>query len=156
MAVSGVHPVNFVGMGLQVAAGLTSAGTSWARARAFVRHANETVFEPRGLKVRVLKTKKMMGVLGREGEMIHLPPLEEEDKEMREGGVFVEGEKRNDPRMRRIRALGDDIAPLTFSGLPEPESMEGWWKRMGQKGALKKDAKMQKYFHICAVGLFAC
>lgn len=46
--------------------------------------------------------------------------------------------------MRRIRALGDRIAPLTFKGLLEPETMDNSWKRWGSKQALKKDERMQR------------
>jgi hypothetical protein len=76
---------------------------------------------------------------------LNLPPLEIDSSSPPPGnGVALEGDERNDPRMRRIRALGDKIAPLTFEGLPEPETMENWWKRMGQKGAIRKDRKMHE------------
>jgi hypothetical protein len=79
----------------------------------------------------------MMIAVGHGDEVLNLPPLERLDV----GGVSGESE---DPRMRRIRALGDRVAPLTFSGLPPPETLDIWWKRMGSKEAQKKDAKMQR------------
>ena len=42
------HPVMFAGMCLQVGAGLASTATSFARAKAFVKTANEEMFEPKG------------------------------------------------------------------------------------------------------------
>ena len=134
--VHAVPPVQWAGMGLAVGAGLVSAGTSWTRARAFVKTANEKIFSPEGLKCKVLKTKKMMVAVGNGEEILKLPPLESIDDE-----VSAETE---DPRMRRIRALGDRVAPLTFTGLPDPKALDNWWKRMGSKSAQNKNAKMQK------------
>lgn len=56
--------------------------------------------------------------------MLNLPPLENDFACSSEKSVALEGDERNDPRMRWIRALGDKIAPLTFEGLPEPETPE--------------------------------
>jgi hypothetical protein len=134
--VHAVPPVKWAGLGLAVGAGLVSTGTSWTRARAFVKTANEELFLPKGLRCKVLKTKKMMVAVGHGQEVLNLPPLERFDD-----GV---DEERDDPRMRRIRALGDGVAPLTFSDLPPPESLNNWWKRMGSKEAQKKDTKMNK------------
>lgn len=134
--VHAVPPVQWAGIGLAVGAGLVSTGTSWTRARAFVKTVNEEIFQPRGLKCKVLKTKKMMVAVGHGEEELSLPPLENVDD-----GSNDESE---DPIMRRIRALGDRVAPLTFSDLPPPESLDNWWKRMGSKEAQKKDAKMHK------------
>jgi hypothetical protein len=134
--VHAVPPVQWAGMGLAVGAGLASAGTSWTRARAFVKTANEEIFLPQALRCKVLKTKKMMVAVGHQEEMLSLPPLASLD-----GGADAENE---DPRMRRIRALGDSVAPLTFSGLPPPEALDNWWKKMGSREAQKKDSKMHK------------
>ena len=144
MSIVPFHPVMFAGIGLQVGAGLASTATSWTRARAFVKSANEELFERRGLKVKILKTKKMMVAVGHGGEVLNLPPLENDFACSSERSVALEGNERNDPRMRRIRALGDKIAPLTFQGLPEPETPENWWKRIGSKGAIRKDKRMHE------------
>jgi hypothetical protein len=37
---------------------MVSAGTIWARSRALVKTANKELFVPKGLKCKVLKTKK--------------------------------------------------------------------------------------------------
>ncbi|KAE8453823.1 hypothetical protein EG329_009335 [Mollisiaceae sp. DMI_Dod_QoI] len=132
-------PVTFVGIGLQVGAGLASAATSWARARAFVKEANEKIFLPKGLRAKVLKTKKMMLAVGQGGEVLRLPPLVEMDPS---SGAAWKDDEENDPRMRRIRALGDRVAELQLHGLPEPEEMRGWWKKLGSRQAQKRDEKM--------------
>lgn len=140
----------FAGIGLQAGAGLASTATSWARARKFVKTANEEIFEPRGLKCKVLKTGKMTVAVGHGEEVLSLPPLEDKVAFDSEGGM-AEGDNKDDPLMRRVSALGDSVAPLTFNGLPEPETMENWWKRMGSKQAQKKDAQMHKYVHDISV-----
>jgi hypothetical protein len=63
------------------------------------------MFEPRKLKCKILKTKKMMVAVGHGGEVLSLPPLETAYSS--EEGVALEGADRDDPRMRRVRALGD-------------------------------------------------
>lgn len=73
-----------------------------------------------------------MVVVGHGAEMLNLPPLERE------------GDGGEDLRMRRIRALGGRVAALTFDGLPPPESIDGWWKRNGEKEAKRKDARMHR------------
>lgn len=133
------HPINFAGMGLQAGAGLASTGTSFARAKSYVKKANEELFGPRGLKVKVLKTRKMMVAVCGEGRELRLPPLVEMDADSVSRAEWDSRE--NDPRMRRMRALGDRVAEVVFDGLPEPEEMSGWWKKMGSKEAQKRDVK---------------
>ncbi len=105
------------------------------RARAFLKTVNEEIFLPRGLRCKVLKTGNMVLAVGNGENELDLPPLERTEVD----GVRGETE---DPRMRRIRALGDRVAP--FSGLPGPETPEDWWKRTGLKEAQKKDSKVQR------------
>lgn len=135
------HPINYAGIGLQVGTGFASSATSWVRARAFVKHANATIWEPRGLKVKVLKTKKMMAAVGEVGEVLNLPPMVEMDAASLTRAEWDSEE--NDPRMRRMRALGDRVAELQFKNLPPPAEMSNWWKRMGSKQAQKRDEKTQ-------------
>jgi hypothetical protein len=138
MSFAPLQPVMFAGMGLSFGAGFASAATSWKRAKIYVRTANEEIFLPKGLKCAVLKTKKMMAHVGHEAGKLELPPLD------MLGGRDESIGGKDDPRMRRLLALGDRVAPLIFDGLPNPEVMDNWWKRMGSKEAQKKDAKMQE------------
>ncbi len=130
--------VPLIGIGLSAATGLMSAATSLAMSKAYVKAANEHIFSPRGLKCKVLKTKKMMLAVGDRRKLLDLPPLGTKES-LENGGTYGE---MDDPKMRRIRALGNKVAPLTFTGLPEPETMDGWWKLLGSKEAQKQDAKM--------------
>jgi hypothetical protein len=105
-------------MGLSVATGLASTATSWTRAKTFVKTANEEIFLPRGLRCKVLETRKMMAAVGHGSTILELPPpdrLEERDEWDKD---------KNAPRMRRVRALEALAAPLTFEGLPAPETPE--------------------------------
>ena len=138
MSFAPLPSIRYTGMGLALGAGLISSATSWVRAKSYVKRANEEMFLPRGLRCRVLKTKKMMPQVGHGAEKLELPPLDSlewNDDDI--GGS-------DDPRIRRVLALGDRVAPLQFEGLPPPEPMETWLKRWGSKSAQKQDAKMQK------------
>jgi hypothetical protein len=84
---------------------MVSTGTIRTRSRAFVKTANEELFVPKGLKCKVLKTKKMMVVVGHGEEALKLPPFGKLDD-----GASGENEE---PRMRRTRALAEMFAPLT-------------------------------------------
>lgn len=134
------HPVNYAGIGIQLGAGLAPAATSWTRAKAFVKDANQNIFLPKGLRVKVLKTKKMMAAVGHDSEVLKLPPLVEMHSRVGSGW----GDEENDPRMRRIRALGDKVADLQFHELLAPEQFDNWWKKMGSKQAQKRNAKTTK------------
>lgn len=139
MAFAPLPSVRFTGIGLAVGSGLASAAVSYTRTKAYVKAANEDIFLPRGLKCKILKTKKMMKAVGHGDELLSLPPLDMLDE--REGMIVRE---EDDPRMRRVRALGNTVAPLTFAELPAPEDPEQFWKRMSYRQAKKADAKMHK------------
>lgn len=143
-----LHPVMFAGMGLQAAAAATSFATSWTRAKAYVKKANDEIFLPRGLRCKVLKTKKMLLAVGHQGDRLKLPPSETgqgwTDDGFGSGPGFGRGGMFEDPSMRRIRALGDRVAGLQTEGLPRPGVPEGWWKRVGSKEAVRRDRKMNK------------
>ncbi|KAE9364295.1 hypothetical protein N431DRAFT_519634 [Stipitochalara longipes BDJ] len=59
-------------------------------------------------------------------------------------GLVSSATSNDDPRIRRVLALGDRVAALKFEGLPPPEPFENWLKRWGSKSAHNQDAKMQK------------
>jgi len=84
-------------MGLKTASGLVSAATSWTRARAYVKAANEEIFLPQGLRCKMLKTQKMMVAVGHGDMILQLPPLDRLDqRDVQIGG-------KDDPRMRRVK-----------------------------------------------------
>ncbi|KAH8663002.1 hypothetical protein BGZ60DRAFT_412520 [Tricladium varicosporioides] len=109
-----------------------SNAVSFKNAKEFLAEANRNFFERRGVRVRVLKTEKMMACVGvgYHGAELRLPALTGEYE-------------LDDPRMRRVRALGDKVSPVTFSVSQEPMEM-GRWKRWGLKEAQRQDDKMAR------------
>lgn len=102
-------------------------------ARTYLAAANETLFLPRGLHCRVLKTAEMLAVVG--ASELALPPLEVD------GSATAAG-LREDPSMRRVRALGGRVAALVTEGLPVSKTPEGFWKKAGAKEAKRRDGKV--------------
>lgn len=64
--------VQLATLGVQVATEYGSIKLSQMRTQAYLRLANEELFVPRGLRVQVLKTRKMMEVVGVPGEVLEL------------------------------------------------------------------------------------
>ncbi|KAL7655583.1 hypothetical protein M752DRAFT_311962 [Aspergillus phoenicis ATCC 13157] len=98
-------------LGMQVAAELGTITVSKLRTRMFLREANERVFGPVGLRVRVLGTEGLLRVLGVEGDRLGLGEVFDYDCEQGgkggDGGGF-------DPVRRRMDALREYVAPLVF------------------------------------------
>ncbi|GLA34462.1 hypothetical protein AnigIFM63309_007011 [Aspergillus niger] len=99
-------------LGMQVAAELGTITVSKLRTKMFLREANERVFGPVGLKVRVLGTEGLLRVLGVEGDRLGLGEVfeygcEQGSSKGGDGGRF-------DPVMRRMDALREYVAPLVF------------------------------------------
>ncbi|TAQ89484.1 hypothetical protein B7494_g2148, partial [Chlorociboria aeruginascens] len=63
-----LFPLRIAGSGLAAGTGAASNASSRTRMNAYLATANQEVFKPRGLRVRVLKTERMMAAVGcREG-----------------------------------------------------------------------------------------
>ncbi|KAF7193165.1 hypothetical protein HII31_05509 [Pseudocercospora fuligena] len=144
----GVHIVQWVGIGVQTAAGVGSAATSFARTRAFVKAVNADLFHPAGLQLHVRKTKDMMQDVGHGAERLELPPLEDEDDLDRTAVSEAASTdniqiSQNDVRMRRIRALEGYVMPLNFD-VPEAGSPDNLLKKMGNAQAKRLAKKQQK------------
>lgn len=130
------------GSGIQAGTGMASASAAWGRAREFVESANAELFKERGLRCRILRTEGMMRAVGCGGVVLELPPLENVVRGVKGVGGENGDVDVDEPRMRRVRALGDRIASLRFCDLPAKEDGEGWWKRKGEEEARRKDRKM--------------
>ncbi|KUJ15006.1 uncharacterized protein LY89DRAFT_784042 [Mollisia scopiformis] len=136
---SQILPAQAVGGVFQVVSVLGSAGVSVIRVRRYMKKANANIFAPRGLIVKIMSTKKMMTEVGcptvdPKGKLA-LPPLEELSDLTPQTGALIRhptggtihsrtGSSVEDPRMRRIRALGNYISPLEFeTTLAQPKGM---------------------------------
>lgn len=145
----GVHPVQFAGIGLQVASGGASAATSYARTKAYVKEMNAELWHPAGLSCKILTTKKMMPQVGCPEEKIQLPPLNtwndlnQQDSKDDHANLMMAELKPDDPRMRRIRALEGYIAPLDFD-VPNAVAPETLLRRMGDSQARRLARKQCK------------
>ncbi|PYI09549.1 hypothetical protein BO78DRAFT_362528 [Aspergillus sclerotiicarbonarius CBS 121057] len=133
-----------IALGIQTAAEYGSFVVSQVRTRQYLRLANERLFAPRGLRVRVLKTREMLRVVGVEGEVLELPAVWEGKGGVDEDGDEVwegEGEKKDggkggggggggfDPRMRRMEALKDHVSPLVVEERRAPADGDNWLRR---------------------------
>ncbi|CAL00867.1 uncharacterized protein An12g09610 [Aspergillus niger] len=99
-------------LGMQVAAELGTITVSKLRTKMFLREANETVFGPVGLRVRVLGTEGLLRVLGVEGDRLGLGEVFDYDFE--QGSSKSEGGGGFDPVRRRMDALREYVAPVVF------------------------------------------
>ncbi|GKZ81844.1 hypothetical protein AnigIFM56816_006372 [Aspergillus niger] len=122
-------------LGMQVAAELGTITVSKLRTRMFLREANETVFGPVGLRVRVLGTEGLLRVLGVEGDRLGLGEVF--DYEYEQGSSKGEGWGGFDPVMRRMDALREYVAPLVFVDEMDVRTWGGggrdWVRKVAEK-----------------------
>ena len=150
MSMVPVDVVQLTGFGVQVAAGIGSAALSYARTRAYVQTANRELFNPRGLHCSIMTTKKMTSQLDMTPEaherFISMQaggnmPLENDDEinpqaQLETGAV--------DPRLQRLIALQDYVAPLETERLPERVAPTNPVQRMNAAFAARQEAKQIK------------
>lgn len=112
--VHGVHPVQIAGVGLQVGADLSGAGTSYFRTKRYMKQINQSLFEPAGLHAGIMNTKDMMAKVRYPSDVLTLPPLDELDDVgmASEADSTIAGLTQDDPRMRRMKALEGYVMPL--------------------------------------------
>ena len=130
--------VQYVFGGISIGAALAGRATSYARTKTYLKAVNTNLFNPAGLNVSVMNTKKMMEELGCGESTLNLPPLdtfadidegalaEPVDQDQSTGKTHPD-----DPRMRRIRALEGYVMPLNFDMPPPAVSRDNFLKRMG-------------------------
>jgi hypothetical protein len=154
----GTPIIQSVGMGIQLGSDLSSAATSYARTKAYLKACNAEVWHPTGLHVAILSTKDMMAKIGHPEERLRLPPLETADDLDRDtssiDGNRLRGKSEqramrpvDDPRVRRVNALEGYVALLDFDvpAVVPPDSllakMSAW---QAQKAATRNDEKEAK------------
>jgi hypothetical protein len=111
---------------------------SYARTKAYLKAVNTNLFNPAGLNMSIISTKKMMEELECGESTLNLPPLETfadidevalaepVDEDQSTGKTHPD-----DPRMRRVRALEGHVMPLNFDVPPPAVSRDNFLKRMG-------------------------
>ena len=147
--------IGFIGMGIQVGAGLAGGAASYARTKRYVDSVNKTTFRPWGLRVRVLATQKMMQEIGvPQSQSFTLPPLPEYDED------WDPTSPEFDPRRRRLAALGNYVADLDWDVAPlkMPDSFMGklgawhanYLEQSQQRKHSKSLRKVEKYDRAAA------
>jgi hypothetical protein len=139
---SQILPAQAVGGVFQVTSILGSAGFTIVRVRKYMKKVNASTFAPRGLTVRLMSTKKMMAAIhfdhtDAKGKL-KLPPLDD----VSELDPFIHATHvaatdpnasaaaKEDPRLMRLKALEDYVAPLTFD-VPENTAHMGPMNKYG-------------------------
>ncbi|KAL3473846.1 hypothetical protein BJX99DRAFT_190287 [Aspergillus californicus] len=163
------HPVQLAGVGVQVISGLGTAAISYARTRAYIKAANQELFGPRGLRVKVITTKKMMAEVGVDDDRAQLLsasiPSPVPTKEVTERGIIQADQKiplgksgetaipttvygststSLDPRLQWMQALGDKVAPLQIDGLPGRVKPDNFLNRMSGSFAARQEIRQMK------------
>jgi len=134
----GVPPVQWAGMGLQLASGVTSAATSYVRTRAYVKYQNAQTFHPAGLHACILSTKDMMEKVKYPHAGLQLPPMDNfadisssiPADPLDESTTQAFDICPDDPRMRRIRALKGYVMPLDLN-VPPAIVPDNFLRKMG-------------------------
>ena len=146
--------VSWVGMGVEIAAGLSSAAASLARSKKFLKLANEKFWKPKGWFVKICGTKEMLGRVGYAsgGEggaaQLKLPPRVVEELESGGQKEHLAGPSRHqvpqeDARTRRMRALEGYVTPLDFN-VPALVPPSNLLAKMGTMQAQRMASKQQK------------
>lgn len=101
----------------------------------FLREANERVFGPVGLRVRILGTEGLLRVLGVEGDRLGLGEVF--DYGCEQGSSKGEGGGGFDPVRRRMDALREYVAPLVFVDEMDVRTWGGggrdWVRKVAEK-----------------------
>ncbi|GIZ39476.1 hypothetical protein CKM354_000285800 [Cercospora kikuchii] len=146
--------VSWVGMGVEIAAGLSSAATSLARSRKFLELANENFWKPKGWFVKICGTKEMLGRVGYASggvagaAQLKLPPrvveeLEIAGQEEHLADPSCHQVPQEDACTRRMRALEGYVAPLDFN-VPALIPPSNLLAKMGTMQAQRMASKQQK------------
>lgn len=125
-----------VGGVVATAAGFAGTANSRLRSKLFVKAANQDVFGPRGLHMRLLNTKDMLEAIKVDEEKFKLPPLPEYNKP-------ESWQESEDPRHRWMQALEGIVSPLDYD-VPDYSKQESWLKRAGAWTAKVQDKRQSK------------
>ncbi|CAG8089472.1 unnamed protein product [Penicillium olsonii] len=152
--IAGMAPsmiVQLVGVGVNVAAGISSTVTTKTRTKKYLAKANKELFHARGLHVQMCKTDKMLeyaGLGGQENVFLRQQYRESTEHAMQMripmNGPMGSAETANHPIMHRMAALGDRVMPLSFDYVEAATKPEGFWKKWGAKEATKADQKQME------------
>lgn len=125
-----------VGGVVATAASFAGTANSRLRSKLFVKAANQDVFGPIGLHIRILNTKDMLEAIKVDEEKFKLPPLPEYNKP-------ESWQESEDPRHRWMKALEGIVSPLDYD-VPDYSKQESWLKKAGAWTAKVQDKRQAK------------
>ena len=122
-----------VGGVVATASSLASTANSHVRTKHFIKAANNDIFAPRGLQVRLLNTKNMLQAINVDEGTFKLPTLPESNAPELE-------KTHEDPRHRWMQALKNVVSPLDYNA-PDYSEQDSWLKKAGAWTAKHQDKR---------------
>ncbi|KAL2829429.1 hypothetical protein BDW59DRAFT_159019 [Aspergillus cavernicola] len=157
-----IHPVEIVGMAIEVASEAGSEATSYFRTRAYLKKSNEKVFRPKGLGVKILGFEKMAEKIGvhsqrlrwrmergrqiigceddGEVDLQYLEPVVADVGGTGAGTEVPEGR----PRLQLLQALEEFVAPLEMGNLPVLSEQSNMLKRWNASFTVREEKKQNE------------
>ncbi|KAL4861422.1 hypothetical protein BDV12DRAFT_191102 [Aspergillus spectabilis] len=160
-----IHPVELVGLGIEVASEFGSGATSYFRTRAYLKKVNEEIFIPRGLTAKVVGFDEMCeivgiapadlrGWVGRESLAVedHGIDIGMHERISAAGSTdtgFLEASERH-PRFKMLQALEGSVAPLEIKDSPVSPDQQNLLKRWNasfaaREGQMQRENLEKKY-----------
>jgi hypothetical protein len=145
-----------IGSSLEAAAGLASAGVSVVRTKQYLKKVNQVTFGPRGFCARVVKTEKMLSLIGVGGSFSSdqysaLVGRQSSDEGSSAGGSGSRTYSPDQtitqiqsPLEKRMALLGDRVMRLSFDNVASPAEVDNWMKKWGTYSAQKAEQKQLK------------
>ncbi|KAJ5297881.1 hypothetical protein N7508_008130 [Penicillium antarcticum] len=145
-----------IGSCLEAAAGLGSAGVSIVRTKQYLKKVNHITFGPRGLCARVVKTEKMLSLIGVGGAFSSDQYSALVGRQSSDGAdVSAMSDPRTDnpdqmltqmqsPLEKRMALLGDRVMRLSFDNVASPAEGDNWMKKWGAYSVQKAEQKQLK------------
>ncbi|KAL3457702.1 hypothetical protein BJX64DRAFT_292938 [Aspergillus heterothallicus] len=157
-----IHPVEIAGMVIEGVAEAASEGSSYLRTRRYLNSANENMFRPRGLNVRVCKFDEMLDIVG-VSRMRVRGRLDSQKKHKKWSGnermTYEDLDRliseascpvvdRIHPRLQTLKLLDDHVAPLQRIELAmettQANILGRWNASFAAKEEKKRTAELEK------------
>ncbi|KAJ6004193.1 hypothetical protein N7499_000263 [Penicillium canescens] len=142
-----------IGNSLEAAAGLAGAGVSAVRTKQYLKKVNQVTFGPRGFCARVVKTEKMLSLIGVGGSFSSdqysaLVGRHSSDVGSSTGGsgsrIYSPEQtvtQMQRPLEKRMALLGDRVMRLSFDNVASPAEANNWIKKWGTYSAQRAEQK---------------
>ncbi|CAI7640864.1 unnamed protein product [Penicillium glandicola] len=144
-----LQSTQLVGGGINLIAGLGSAGVSKVRTQQYMETANATIFKPKGLHAQICKTEKMLERVGLVNEAglfahQHYRDILEDARPGDPDALNVSRGFIGNPIEKRMEGLGGKAMKLSFDNLSAPVEPDNWMKKLGAHSAQRAGQKQGK------------